>query len=215
MFARFYDRMMEDVDYHQLFDVIEPYVLKTDVVLDAGCGSGRLLIELLQEGYQAFGIDNDTDMLSLAEARLREAGFSTRLFVHDLRQPLHVEVNVIVLMFDVLNYMKGIVGVLKRLDQALLPGGTLIFDVYKESVLNDYDGYYEEGDRPLSYTWSIKTTKRHMIHTIHEDQSSTVIRQTVRPLSADLDVLKSMGYDTHEIKGPDPRKHYIVARKGQ
>ncbi len=214
MFARFYDHMMEDVDYRQLFDIIEPYVLKTDLILDAGCGSGRLLIEFLQEGYQAFGIDSDTDMLSLAEARLREAGFSTRLYVHDLRKPLHVKVNVIVLMFDVLNYMKGIVGVLKRLDEALLPGGTLIFDVYRQLVLSDYNGYHEEGDGPIPYTWSIRTTKHHMIHTIHHDHGISVIRQTVRPLSADLDLLKSMGYDVKEITGPDPRKHVIVAKKG-
>ena len=66
MIAKSYDLLMADVDYEQLLNFIEPYLKKDDFILDAGCGSGYLLVEFMTKGYQAIGLDLDSRMLSLA-----------------------------------------------------------------------------------------------------------------------------------------------------
>ena len=54
-------------------------------VLDAGCGSGRILVPLLADGFDIDGSDISADMIAEAEARASKAGYTPRLVV----QPMH------------------------------------------------------------------------------------------------------------------------------
>ena len=47
-------------------------------VLELGCGTGRLTFPLAELGFEIVGLDNQTEMLSRAEARLRETPDATR-----------------------------------------------------------------------------------------------------------------------------------------
>ena len=205
--------MMEDVDYGAIADSIVPFLDHEALILDAGCGSGRLTLELLQRGHHLIGIDNDPGMLALAEERLRAKGFYADLYDHDLRRPVPIKVDAILLMFDVLNHFKGIKGVLSNLDKALVKGGLIIFDVYREDIPDLFDGYVEEDLSPVPYRWEIRRHNMTLRHVVRVGDTETTIVQTVRPLEEDLDVLSGMGYRTERFKGPDPRKHYIVATK--
>jgi SAM-dependent methyltransferase len=65
-----YDRRFEELaaagqDMHGEADLIESYGPKS--VLDAGCGTGRVAIELSRRGHRVAGVDLDPSML--AEAR--------------------------------------------------------------------------------------------------------------------------------------------------
>ena len=53
--------------------------------LDAGCGTGRILLPLLADGLDMDGVDISADMIALARRRATAAGRSPGLFV----QPLH------------------------------------------------------------------------------------------------------------------------------
>lgn len=54
-------------------------------ILDAGCGSGPLFVELRNQGAVVTGIDNSAGLLELARRRL---GDGAQLQVADLRSPL-------------------------------------------------------------------------------------------------------------------------------
>ena len=54
-------------------------------VLDAGCGSGRILVPLLADGFDVDGCDISADMLAQAHAHALKAGFTPRL----VGQPMH------------------------------------------------------------------------------------------------------------------------------
>ena len=213
MFEPLYDLLMSDVDYEALLHDIKPYIKKHDFILDAGCGSGYFLVELLKAGYHAIGIDNSPIMLSMADERLREEGLSTKLYEHDLRKPMHAEVDVIVAMFDVMNYFKGVKTVLKHCYQALYPGGRLIFDLYKEDVLETYQGYVEEENEPTTYRWSIQVNQRKMIHQVDHQGESDQIIQSVYPLAYYQEILEQLGFEVSIKKSIDIRKHLIVATK--
>lgn len=204
---------MADVDYQAIYDMIKPYLSEHDTIVDAGCGSGYLLALLLANGHEAIGIDADPMMLSLARERLLEQGLSTPLFEHDLRQRLGIKVDVVLAMFDVINYFKGIKTVLQNIHAALKPGGLFIFDLYTEAVPVLYRDFVEEEEDPMPYRWTIKAGRKMLLHHIKYAGGEAVIRQYVHPLHEVLDMLVTTGFKVKVSKGPDPRKHVIIARR--
>jgi len=105
MFQHFYNEFMSDIDYESLYEFMKPYLKPTDLILDAGCGSGYMMLELAQKGYTVIGIDLDSTMLALAQDKLNSMGYQARLYEHDLRKTIHAKVDVVYVVFDVLNYM--------------------------------------------------------------------------------------------------------------
>lgn len=67
--ARYYDAEVGDkVDDLQLYsELAEQY---GDPIFDVGCGTGRVLLHLAQEGYQAHGIDDSQQMLDRLDNKL-------------------------------------------------------------------------------------------------------------------------------------------------
>lgn len=65
--ARFDDLAAQGFDVHGEADLVES--LGGGLVLDAGCGTGRVAIELARRGFTVVGVDVDRSML--AEARRR------------------------------------------------------------------------------------------------------------------------------------------------
>ena len=67
-----YDRRFEDLaaggmDVHGEAALVDSY--RPDAVLDAGCGTGRVAIELSRRGYPVVGVDVDPVMLEAAHAK--------------------------------------------------------------------------------------------------------------------------------------------------
>lgn len=212
MFSNIYDQLMSDIDYEQIYDFVKPFIKKDDVILDAGCGSGYLLKELLSHGFDTIGIDHDDHMLSLAQMRLKDANLRAPLYHHDLRDSLPIKVDVIVSFFDVMNYFRGIKGVFKHIKNGLSENGSFIFDVYKISVLEDFDGYLEIESDPFEYQWSIKRKGLILNHEVIVDKEVYNLTQYVKPLSYYQEILKSLGFrEIKVLEGPDIRKHYIIA----
>lgn len=212
MFAKQYDLLMADVDYEALYLDIAPYLRPSDLILDAGCGSGYFLVELLKHNHHAIGVDIDNQMLSLAQQKLADAQLPIELYEHDLRQSLPIQVDVIVALFDVVNYFKGLKTVFRHFKKALKPNGTLIFDMYKETVLDDYQMYTESEQAPFAYEWQMDTKGNIINHQISIDRETYRIKQYVHPLENVITLLSELKL-TFEIRsGLDSRKHYIIAK---
>ena len=213
MFARAYDLLMADVDYEAIYTWLKPYLKKDKTILDAGCGSGYLLVELIKNKHDAIGIDIDSGMLSLAYDKLRNANLQANLYEHDLREPLYIKFDIVLAMFDVVNYFKGLKTVFKNIYDGLNDGGVFIFDLYKKEVLKDYADYIEIEDDPIHYEWQIRSNASQLIHQVTIQDETVEIRQYVYALSYYLDLLKDLGFKTEVHDGMDVRKHYIVAHK--
>ena len=87
LMARFYDRANADLTEDL------PFWLglaseRSGPVLELGCGSGRVLLQLAREGHRAVGVDNSVAMLARAQARLAQRadlGQRVTLIEQDLR----------------------------------------------------------------------------------------------------------------------------------
>ena len=215
MFAKFYDALMADVDYGLIYAFYEAHKPQKDVVvIDAGCGSGNFLLELARHEDHVYGIDKDENMLGIASQKMKSEHLYAPLFVHDLKQPLTIKADVITSFFDVVNYFKGVKGLFKHMYQALNDQGVYMFDCYKENVLEMYDGYTEVGDDPIDYRWEIASHQSKLVHQVRFGTYEETIIQYVHPIDRIKQMLLALGFDVTIEEGADPRKWYVVARKG-
>lgn len=213
MFQRLYNDMMADIDYSQIMEWMRPYLHLSDVVVDAGCGPGYVMLELIQSGYHVIGLDIDGAMLAIAKDKLESYGHHGVLYEHDLRTPMRVKVDVIYALFDVMNYFKGTKKVIKNIYHALNKGGRFLFDIYQESLLETYQDYEESDDEQVSYRWTIKRKQNQLIHCVQTDHGTYRLNQYLYPLSYYTEQLREVGFKVDINKGPDERKHYIIAYK--
>ena len=100
-------------------------------VLDAGCGTGRLLLPFLRSGIDVDGSDASSDMLDWCAKKAEEEGFSPNLYpqaMHELDLPRRYRTIIVCGSFglgaDRATDFEG----LRRLHSHLEPGGVLIMD---------------------------------------------------------------------------------------
>jgi SAM-dependent methyltransferase len=63
-----WDRLADEgVDVHGEAALVQSYA--PDTVLDAGCGTGRVTVELARRGVAVVGVDSDPDMIDVARAK--------------------------------------------------------------------------------------------------------------------------------------------------
>lgn len=71
-FARVYDLFMDNVPYGEwagyIMGLLEEYGIRDGLVLDLGCGTGKLTRILSDSGYDMIGVDNSVEMLEIARS---------------------------------------------------------------------------------------------------------------------------------------------------
>src|SRR5256714_12716036 len=112
-------------------DYFGRFVERGRPALDAGCGTGRLLLPWLRSGFDVDGCDVSADMVALARDRARREGFEPTLFVqplHELAPPRRYETVVVCGVFGLGTTRAQDEQALIRLHDALEPGGTFLLD---------------------------------------------------------------------------------------
>ena len=80
LLSGFYDSINSDIDYKDWADFIEKIIAKEckerpELVLDLGCGTGKMTLELASRGYDMTGIDYSADMLDVARSSAEKNGY--------------------------------------------------------------------------------------------------------------------------------------------
>lgn len=158
--SAFHNRELAGVHVHGEADLIESFHPRT--VLDAGCGTGRVAIELNRRGIEVAGVDLDEGMLTTA---LRKAPHLLWV-VGDLNDVTITGEDGSPARFDVVaaagNVMiflaPGSEGqVVRNLSRHLAPGGRLVagFQLVANGLdLATYDRLADEAGLRLSERWS-------------------------------------------------------------
>ena len=137
--ARVYDTLNRDVD-HAAFatfyeKVFARYGVSPSLVLDLGCGTGKLTVEMAKRGFDMIGVDASAEMLSQAyERKYDTAGAEGVLFLQqDMRDfELYGTVGAVVSSLDCVNYLVGeddLEKCLALVHNYLDPDGVFVFDV--------------------------------------------------------------------------------------
>ena len=107
------------------------YVEAGQPALDAGCGTGRLLLPWLRAGFDVDGCDVSADMIAVCRERARRDGFEPTLLVrplHELEPPRSYRTIVVCGVFGLGSTRAQDEEALRRFHRFLEPGGTLLLD---------------------------------------------------------------------------------------
>lgn len=136
--------------YHKLctefYDISKPFACAEEVafyagalkgvqgpILEAMCGSGRLLLPLLRLGFEIDGLDNSAEMLESCEKRCFSENLKVCLFNQTIENPSlkkYALIFIAVGSFQLISDTAEALKVLRILHSHLLPGGSLILDTF-------------------------------------------------------------------------------------
>lgn len=102
-----------------------------DNILDAGCGTGHLTLELLKRGFNVTATDYSQELIDFSKEKIYQAGFYPDMYQLDLRidNILKKEYFDTIICLDVLEHIDDDIQVIHNLKNALKPGGLLIISV--------------------------------------------------------------------------------------
>ena len=141
LIAPIYDKINGELDYDAWADFIEENIrrynpdMKTELVLDLGCGTGRMTLELGRRGYDMTGVDLSPEMLDLAREAAEEAGLSDKMLwlLQDITDfELYGTVELAVSCLDTLNHLTDTADLrrcLSLVHNYLVPDGLFVFDI--------------------------------------------------------------------------------------
>lgn len=167
LFADYYDRLMEDVDYPgrtaYLLNLFEKHDRRPTLLLDAACGTGSFSLEFAARGIEVIGADPAPSMLAVARERADRAGERILLLCQSAQElELYGTVDGAVCCMDSLNHIADygdFCRAVARIALFLEPGRLFIFDLntpYKHRVLlADHTFVYELDD--LYLCWQNET----------------------------------------------------------
>ncbi len=141
-FAEVYDLFMDNIPYEEwcgyLTGLLRAQGVEDGLVLDLGCGTGKLTRLLAEAGYDMIGVDMSGEMLEVAMAHQEQAGSQgdtpqILYLQQDMREfELYGTVRAVVSICDSINYLteyRDLVQVFRLVNNYLDPGGVMIFDL--------------------------------------------------------------------------------------
>ncbi|WP_088102544.1 class I SAM-dependent DNA methyltransferase [Halalkalibacter urbisdiaboli] len=163
-FATLYDSLMEEAPYDEwkrfVINSVGPHRMKELSLLDVGCGTGELVLKLLDEGVTVTGVDLSADMLVVAKEKCERAGYTPLLIQQNMsKMPRLGEFDVVTVFCDSLNYLTTEDEVKRAFHcfaEQLSKDGLLLFDVHSISKINDgFIGQTFADDRgDIAYIWT-------------------------------------------------------------
>ena len=132
--ARYYDYFFPQVDEQELAFFAKHIAAAPGPALEIGCGTGRLLLPLMQQGLDVAGVDSAAEMLSICTQKAQSLGVAPTLYQQQMQElslpkqygsifsPLGT--------FGQLADRDEAIKALKAFYQHLLPGGRLVIYVH-------------------------------------------------------------------------------------
>jgi len=172
LLATFYDSFIDPEVYEEYIKLIQQYT-SIGTLLDIGCGTGTLSIELAKAGYDVVATDLSEEMLQIVDYRAKEEEVELEVAMYDMLDPIEFLFDTIIASMDVINHLTDLEDVefgFTNIYNSLKPNGFFIFDVLSAEYIDALDGYQEE-DKEYHFRWeSHKGDKEHsIIHTITVD----------------------------------------------
>ncbi len=247
-FAQVYDLFMDNVPYEEwssyLIELLKEYGTEDGLVLELGCGTGKMTRLLSEAGYDMIGVDNSEDMLEIArEKQLEEADGAILYLLQDMREfELYGTVRAVVSICDSMNYIleeDDLLQVFKLVNNYLDPKGIFIFDLntlYKyQELLGEitisenreegsfiWDNYYDEEEQINEYDLTLFIQEEKDLYRKYQEthyQRAYELDTVIKLLEqAGMEFVTAYDAFSKEPVKPDSERIYVIARehgKGQ
>lgn len=238
-FAGVYDRFMDNVPYEawceEICAVLVSYGITEGLVLDLGCGTGKMTRLLKAKGYDMIGADLSGEMLEMA---MEEDHDGILYLQQDMRElELYGTVAAVVCVCDSINYLleeDDLRQVFSLVNNYLDPGGIFLFDMntpykYRE-VIGDtvicenrehesfiWENYFDEETSVNEYDLTLFIEQENGLFARYEEfhyQRAYEIADVSEMLAASgMEVLRIYDGETKKPPGTDCERVYFVARE--
>ena len=243
-FAQVYDLFMDNVPYEEwskyIIGLLNEYGISEGLMLDLGCGTGKLTRLLAKAGFDMIGVDNAEEMLEIA----REAGYEDEnvpdilYLLQDMREfELYGTVRAVVSICDSMNYIleeEDLLTVFKLVNNYLDPKGLFIFDlntIYKyrellgETTISEnreegsfiWDNYFDEEEQINEYDLTLFIREEGDLYRKYEEThyQRAYELETVKNLIEQAGMEFVAAYDafTKEPVKADSERIYVIARE--
>lgn len=136
--ALVYDEAMNHINYHHwtnfLIKILEKERLKTRKIVDLGCGTGEITIQLAKKGFHMIGVDISSHMLSVASQKSIDGNLPVLWLQQDIKKLTgFANESLFISFFDVMNYITAkddLLDTFQNVYDGLEVGGYFIFDVH-------------------------------------------------------------------------------------
>ena len=133
-FARVYDELMDNVPYEEwaqfILNLLQDRKITEGLVLELGCGTGKLMTLLGKAGFDMIGVDNSVEMLQIAREKTSQ---DFLYLLQDMQEfELYGTVRAVVSVCDSLNYIterEELLQVFRLVNNYLDPEGIFLFDM--------------------------------------------------------------------------------------
>ena len=145
-FAQVYDALMSEIDYKEWSDYIFRLMLNSQKevksILEFGCGTGNITLELAKKGFDMTAVDLSENMLTVADEKAEEAGLNNiRFYLGDMSNfAIQEKFDAVISCCDCVNYLSDLEAFNNFIScsiDALKPGGILAFDMNTKSKYHD------------------------------------------------------------------------------
>ncbi len=189
--AQTYDQQAENGDQYfvSAVETIKKYLSDSNKVLDFGCGTGIITLDISEKAKEIHAIDTSSKMIEAGKQKARERNIENVKFIQTtvFDEGLRKESYDVILVYSILHYLNKSQEAIHRIAELLKPGGliisetpclgekmtfviTLIFLASKIGVLppmrffktNEVDNLLTEGK------FEIIETERYFYHSVTE-----------------------------------------------
>ena len=238
-FAQVYDLFMDNVPYEQwgayLFQLLKEHGIEDGLLLDLGCGTGKLTRIMESYGYDMIGIDNSYEMLDIAKEYASE---NILYLMQDMREfELYGTVRAIYSACDSINYIleeDELRDVFALANNYLDPGGLFVFDInspykYRELLAENtfaetreegsfiWENYYDEDEEINEYdlTLYIQEKQGHFLRFQETHYQRCYELPTIKRLSEEAGMEFVAAYDayTNDPVSEESEKILVIARE--
>ncbi len=159
-FSRFYDRLTDNVEYKKRADyfcrLLSMCGITDGILLDLGCGTGSMSVEMAKKGFEVIGVDSSIGMLNAAQRKMFENGVQMLLLNQNMQEiDLYGTIDCAICVLDGINHLpcaEDAIETFRKVSLFMNKGGAFAFDVntlYKHkhiladnAFVYDYDDFF-------------------------------------------------------------------------